>query len=59
MGVKIFGKPAEREIRALMDALQAPDLSNGVILSNSQIDSVTENGVKITTRSLAEWLLEN
>jgi len=49
----------EREIRALMDAMRAINLSKGMILSSSNMDSVTENGATITIRSLAEWLLEN
>jgi uncharacterized protein len=50
---------AKREIRALADALHALNLSSGLILSDSNADAVTENGVTITIRSLAEWLLEN
>jgi len=42
-----------------MDAMRAINLSNGMILSSSNMDSVTENGATITIRSLAEWLLEN
>ncbi len=49
----------EREIRALKDAMRAFNLSNGMILSSSNMDTVTENGVKVTIRSLAEWLLES
>lgn len=49
----------EREIRALMDAMRAINLSNGMILSSSNMDSVTENSATITIRSQAEWLLEN
>jgi len=49
----------EREIQALMDATRALNLSTGLILSGSNMDSVTENGLTIVIRSLAEWLLEN
>ncbi|MBU2610787.1 MAG: ATP-binding protein [Chloroflexi bacterium] len=49
----------EREIRALVDAMRALNLSTGLILAGSNADVVTENGFTITIRSLAEWLLEN
>lgn len=49
----------ERETRALMDAMRALSLSSGLILTGSNMDCETENGTKITIRSLAEWLLEN
>lgn len=49
----------EREIRALADAMAALGLSSGLILTDSQNDTVVRNGFTITIRSLAEWLLEN
>ena len=49
----------EREIRALADAMGALGLSSGLILADSNIETITRNGFTITIRSLAEWLLEN
>jgi len=49
----------EREIRALVDAMGALNISTGLILTGSNAEAVTENGFVITIRSLAEWLLEN
>lgn len=48
----------ERGIRALMDAMRAIHLSNGMILSSSNMESVAENGAEITIRSMAEFLVE-
>ena len=47
----------EREIRALLDAQRALNISSGLILTDSNADAVVENGFTITIRSLAEWLL--
>ena len=47
----------EREIRALVDAMRSLNLTSGLILSNSNADTVKGNGFAITIRSLAEWLL--
>jgi uncharacterized protein len=49
----------EREIRALADAMKTLDLSSGLILADSNTDTITRNGITITSRSLAEWLLES
>jgi predicted AAA+ superfamily ATPase len=48
----------EREVWALIDAAQALNLSSGLILSDSNATAISENGVTISIRSLAEWLLE-
>jgi hypothetical protein len=49
----------EREIRALTDAMKTLDLSSGLILADSNTETITRNGITITIRSLAEWLLES
>ena len=49
----------EREIRALADAMNTLDLSSGLILADSNTETITRNGITITIRSLAEWLLES
>jgi uncharacterized protein len=49
----------EREIRALADAMKTLDLSSGLILADSKTETITRNGITITIRSLAEWLLES
>jgi uncharacterized protein len=49
----------EREIRALADAMKTLDLSSGLILADSNTETITRNGITITIRSLAEWLLES
>jgi predicted AAA+ superfamily ATPase len=49
----------EREIRALADAMGALGLSSGLILTDSNSETITRNGFTITIRSLAEWLLES
>ena len=48
----------EREVRALVDAMRALNISHGTILSDANAEQVTENGFTITIHSLAEWLLE-
>lgn len=48
----------ERETRALVDAMEALGLTSGLILSGSNAETITRDGFRITTRSLAEWLLE-
>lgn len=48
----------EREIRALVDAMGALNLSTGLILTDSNTERLVENGLSIEIRSLAEWLLE-
>jgi hypothetical protein len=49
----------EREIRALVDAMGALGLFSGLILSDSNAETITRDGLTITIRSLAEWLLES
>jgi predicted AAA+ superfamily ATPase len=49
----------EREVRTLVDAMRSLNLSQGVILSDANAESVKENGFTITMRSVAEWLLES
>lgn len=49
----------EREIRALIDAQHALNIPSGLILTDSNADTVSEDGVTIRIRSLAEWMLEN
>jgi uncharacterized protein len=49
----------EREIRAITDAMGALGLSSGLILTDSNAQTITKNGFTITIRSLAEWLLES
>jgi hypothetical protein len=49
----------EREIRALADAMGALGLSSGLILTDSNNQTIKRNGFTITIRSLAEWLLES
>ncbi|MBN2147759.1 MAG: ATP-binding protein [Anaerolineales bacterium] len=48
----------EREVRALVDAMRSTNISQGMILSDANAEPVTEDGFTITTRSIAEWLLE-
>ena len=49
----------EREIRALVDAMGALNRSSGLILADSNAESITRNGLTIRIRSLVEWLLES
>ena len=49
----------EREIRALADGMGTLKHSSGLILADSNAESITRNGFTIRIRSLAEWLLEN
>jgi uncharacterized protein len=49
----------ERELRALADAMNALGLTSGLILTDSNTETITRNGFTITIRSLAEWLLES
>ena len=48
----------EREVRALLDAMEALSLTSGLILADSNADTVIKTGFTITIRSLAEWMLE-
>jgi predicted AAA+ superfamily ATPase len=58
--VQSMDNPAtrEREIRALVDGMDALSLSSGLILADSNAET-TRDGFSITIRSLAEWLLES
>ena len=49
----------ERELRAMVDAMHALNLSSGLILTDANAEAVTENGFPIAIRSLAEWLLQS
>jgi len=49
----------EREIRALAEAMNALGISSGLILADSNSETITRVGSTITIRSLAEWLLES
>jgi predicted AAA+ superfamily ATPase len=48
----------EREIRALMDAMQALNLTRGLILSETSLEPVSLGGRMIEVRAIADWLLE-
>jgi hypothetical protein len=49
----------ERELRALADAMGALGISSGLILTDSNSETIIRSGLTITIRSLAEWLLES
>jgi len=44
---------------ALAVAMGALSLSSGLILTDSNTETIRRNGLRITIRSLAEWLLES
>ena len=48
----------ERELRATFDALEALDIQEGLILSDTNQDPVRRDDKGVTIRSIAEWLLE-
>jgi predicted AAA+ superfamily ATPase len=48
----------ERELRALTNAMHSLGLIHGLILADTNAEPITENGMTIEVRSLAEWLLE-
>jgi predicted AAA+ superfamily ATPase len=48
----------EREVRALTDAMRSLGLDHGLILTEGNAAPITENGLTIEVRSLAEWLLQ-
>lgn len=48
----------EREVRALIVAMRGLGLDHGLILTDGNAASITENGLTIETRSLVEWLLQ-
>lgn len=47
----------ERETRALFDAMRGFGLTNGLILTDENAAPITEDGLTIEIRSIAEWLL--
>jgi hypothetical protein len=47
-----------RELSAMVEALKALDLREGLILTETNQDPVYEEGKAIQIRSIAEWLLE-
>ena len=49
----------ERELRALVDAMRGLGLSSGLILADANAEPITEDGMTIEIRSLAEWLLQS
>ena len=48
----------EREVCALTDAMRSLGLDHGLILTEGNAAPITENGLTIEVRSLAEWLLQ-
>jgi hypothetical protein len=57
------GEPAqpatrEHEVRALTVAMRSLGLDHGLILTEGNAAPITENGLTIEVRSLAEWLLQ-
>jgi predicted AAA+ superfamily ATPase len=48
----------ERELRALESAATYLKANKAVILTNANEDSLVLNGVQVSVRSMAEWLLE-
>jgi hypothetical protein len=51
--------PKEYVSWVMEDAMKTLDLSSGLTLTDSKSETITRNGITITIRSLAEWLLEN
>jgi len=47
----------EREIRALSDALKGVKVESALILSDANENEFLLDGIKVETRSVAEWLL--
>jgi len=47
----------KREIRALSDALKGVKVESALILSDANENEFLLDGVKVETRSVAEWLL--
>lgn len=48
----------ERELRALRDAMNALDLKDGLIITETGSDPIVEDGRRIEVQSLAAWLLD-
>jgi hypothetical protein len=49
----------EREVRALVDAMHSLNIPQGMILTDANAEPIQEDGLRITIRSIAEWLLES
>ncbi len=49
----------EREVRGLLDAMHSLNISQGLILSEENSETLKEDGMTITIRSIAQWLLES
>ncbi len=47
----------EREVRALVDTLRALKLTQGMILSETDLPPIEEDGLTIEIRSIAAWLI--
>ena len=45
-------------MRALTDAIRGLGLDHGLILTEGNAAPITDNGLTIEVRSLAEWLLQ-
>lgn len=48
----------DREIRGLLDAMDAYNLKEGIIITENQDDEITVDGFKIIIRPLWKWLLD-
>ncbi|HNB51092.1 MAG TPA: ATP-binding protein [Anaerolineales bacterium] len=48
----------EREVRALLDAMPALQITESLILTEANADPIQENGMIIHIKSVAEWLFE-
>jgi hypothetical protein len=48
----------QREIRALTDAMPALNLTQGLILSDTNEPPIEHNGLTINVRSTVEWLIQ-
>jgi hypothetical protein len=48
----------ERDVCALTDAMCSLGLDHGLTLTEGNAAPITENGLTIQVRSLAEWLLQ-
>jgi hypothetical protein len=49
----------ERVVRALVDAMRSLNITQGVILTDANAESVKENDFTITIHSIPEWLLSS
>jgi hypothetical protein len=48
----------EREVRALLDAMPALQITESLMLTEANAEPIQENGMTIKIRSVAEWLSE-